>query len=307
MGTKNIHEPTGHIRSSKKVKRKMPSIAEQQMPRFAPIPVDETTTSTQEPRLQVASSAVSVDLTDKTPTASMSTAVSIPETITKSAAHPSSPITQPDTPPAVLPPQLLFLKEKYSFAVMSIQTSSKIEQKVRVLIAHLSRFNFLDREAKPGVVALHARANAASKLISVVEIAKRDIEAQPKGGKWYQYSRVSAELKEIPRNVPTKASKGRANGSSAAGKTLKEWNAEKERESSAKDTMDGMNSSIMGAVAPESEDEEDAFETMVHPKATSHSNDTVKLRNIPILTIYLARVPVTELKTEFKYDEPTQI
>ena len=308
MGTKNLPEPTGHVRSSKKLKRKMPSTAEQQMPRFAPIPVDQTPTSTQEPRVQVPSSAVSVDLTDKAPTANMSTAVSIPETITKPAAHPPSPTTQPDTPPTVLPPHLLFLKEKYSFATMSILTGSKIEQKVRVLIAHLSRFNFLDREAKPGIVALHARANAASKLISVVEIAKRDIEAQPKGGKWYQYSRVSAELKEIPRNMPVKSSKSRANGSSVAGKTLKEWNAEKERESSAENTIEGENSSAAGAVAQSSDDgEEDAFETLAHPKATSNSDDTVKLRNIPVLTIYLARVPVTELRTEFKYDKPTQI
>ncbi|MCJ1324501.1 hypothetical protein MMC10_001163 [Thelotrema lepadinum] len=304
MGIKNLPEPIGQVRPSKKVKRKMPSTSEQQMPRYAPIPVDKTPTSAQQPQIQVASSAISVDLTGENSSATMTTAVSVPETITKGATLPSDPTNQPDTPPAVLPPHLFFLKEKYSFATMSISTSSKIEQKVRVLIAHLSRFNFLDREVKPGVVALHARSNAASKLISVVEIAKRDIEAQPKSGKWYQYSRVSAELKEIPRNMPTKIKKGQVSGESAAGKTLKDWNGGKERESCTEKSSAGGNPLAIGAAEHKSEDEDDQFETMADPKAVSKSEDSAKLRNVPVLTIYMARVPVPELKAEFRHVEP---
>ena len=296
MAAKKAAESIGNTRPTKKVKSKAPSSTEQQRPRFAPASVNMTPTSAQQPPVDLGISTITSSKVNSND--SVKAPVAIPNSVPKPQAQPSDSVQEEDAPP-VLPPHLTHLTQKYSFATMSVNTGSKIEQKVRVLISRLSRFNFLDREIKPGVVALRARANVASKLITVVEIAKREIEYKERSGKWYQYSQVSAELREIPRNKAKKGPRGQqgdADGAKQAGKSLKEWELSKKQDTVEAASDGNPTIDLSGG----DNEEEAAFEIMADARPGRGAEDT-KLRNIPLLTIYMSRVPVPELKVEFRH------
>ncbi|KAH0144968.1 hypothetical protein KCU67_g12854, partial [Aureobasidium melanogenum] len=59
------------------------------------------------------------------------------------------------------------------------------------LIAHIKS---TPADSKPAIVALHAKAPVANKLISIVEIAKRELKEN--GLKIYQYNALASELIE---------------------------------------------------------------------------------------------------------------
>jgi hypothetical protein len=68
---------------------------------------------------------------------------------------------------------------------MNIISSSKIQSKVNAIIEKLGSFSFVTA-TKPSIVLLYAKGAVASKLITVIEISKREIAKA--GGKWYQYN-----------------------------------------------------------------------------------------------------------------------
>lgn len=208
--------------------------------------------------------------------------------------------------PAVLPQHLAHLSTKYSLASMSITSNSKMQQKVRRLLAHLSRFSFADVNARPGVVALHARAAAAGKMVGVVEIVKREVEGER--GRWFQYSRVAGSVEEVKARR-----KGRKEG--AMGEKDEEWRGkgrtvgegqrmeedEKSRRDESGDTVKGKETWVHADGDEEmvdlQDEDEAAFETMA-PKSIA---ERPKVRAVPIMTIYMSRVPVPEFKEEFGY------
>ena len=85
-----------------------------------------------------------------------------------------------------LPAELAHLQKEFTFTTMSILSSSKIEQKVRNLLLRTRIPDVTGDETKPGVVVLNAKGLSISKMVSVVEIAKRAIKAE--GTKWFQVS-----------------------------------------------------------------------------------------------------------------------
>lgn len=199
-------------------------------------------------------------------------------------------------PASILPPHLQSLQTKYDFSTMSIISSSKIETKVKTLLARLGTFSWANIDAKPAVVILSAKAGVANKMITVVEIAKREIEAE--GAKWWQYSRVHSQIKEL-KDVSGKGSEG--------GKTIAQWEAEQaaKPEAEAQELKKVVEDSAMTDVDGEMEVEEDAFET-----AALNGNDAVippteeiaarkKIRAVPVMTIHMSRVPVDELKQAY--------
>jgi hypothetical protein len=128
-------------------------------------------------------------------------------------------------------------------------------------------------DALPSLVVLTAQAKAANKLISIVEIIKREARKADPGRKVFQYSELTAKMMEIPRNprpgatghtVP--APRPRGNGDDAVGHDG--------------GTHDG-------------DEKEPAFQTMPEP------GPTTKLRQTPVMTIYLATKSVRELKLTF--------
>jgi len=151
------------------------------------------------------------------------------------------------------------LSKTHDISHISIISSSQIEKKVTAVLTHLSTST---STANPAVAILHSKAKVASKLISVVEIAKREIAAD--GGKWYQYNVIRGVLEERERSngkVPEKAPS--------------EEGEEKE-----------------------DEEEEESFETMKTPFERAIEG-TAKVRAMPGMTTYLSRVRIDGLRKKY--------
>ncbi|MCJ1243426.1 hypothetical protein MMC30_000623 [Trapelia coarctata] len=206
-------------------------------------------------------------------------------------------------PPETLPPALAHLQHKYALATMTFSSSSKINQKVRALISRMEKFSFADLNAKPGVVILQAKAPVAVKMVSVVEIAKREIEKEK--GKWWQYSKVEGRLEELKERVKKK------NDTKGEGKTLKEWQAEQKSETNEggdamEEVVDEAEAApklkVQTAASAEEDEDDEAFQTMADVGDTGKGASAPgrpKVRAIPIMTICMARVPVPELKESY--------
>lgn len=125
-----------------------------------------------------------------------------------------------------------------------------------------SKVEMTDGDSKPALVVLTAKSPVGTKLITIVEIAKREIGAQ--AGKWFQYCAVGESLQV---QAPIEARNGKSKG--------KGGNREGNDEGS--------------------EEEEEAFEEMKTPFERAIEGKE-KVRTVPLLTIYLARVRVEGLR-----------
>lgn len=209
----------------------------------------------------------------------------------------------PDTSAQELPHEVRHLSSKYDFTTMSILSSARINDKVKNLLLRVEKFSFADPKSKPGIVILHAKSEVASKMISIVQIAKENIEHD--NGKWWQYSKLDGRIAELK----AKPVKRRDDG-----KTLSEW--QKERAEGVSEDFEDLGGETGRAskevqydheVSHEDEEMEDAFESMVNPKEAdqgakqSGNGSARKIRSIPVMTIYFARVPVPGLKELYGY------
>ena len=165
------------------------------------------------------------------------------------------------------------LSETHTITRLSIQSNTQISAKATNVISKLSPTTQekdssktdTDTNAKPPLIILRAQSRWASKLISIVEIAKRNLESPDSGIKIFQYSFLSSEMVEIERKPKPKG---------------------------------------LGAPLPEGEgsDDEDAFQTMGASAPTASSGQDeggMKKRAVPVLTVYLATRPVNGLRSEF--------
>ena len=208
------------------------------------------------------------------------------------------PGVTPNTSSEELPPEVRHLSTKYKFTTMSITSSAKVKEKVEKLLSWVGDFSFADTKTKPGVFVLRAESKDASKMVGIVEIARQKIESDK--GKWWQYSKLNGKIAELnTRSVKLRYGEN----------TLTEW--EKKR---AGADLQGVEDAGGGTgehdyeLVDGDEEMEDAFETMVNPKEAvdqgcEHSGDGsgTKVRAIPVMTIYFARVPVPGLKQLYGY------
>ncbi|KAI7194957.1 hypothetical protein D0869_07061 [Hortaea werneckii] len=97
---------------------------------------------------------------------------------------------------------------KYRHVQLSVLSSTQIASRTSKIISHLEEQP--SEDGKPTVVSLTARAKAASKLISIAEIAKRDLAAR--NIRYYQYNALDSELADIPRDGRLKQSKESVGG-----------------------------------------------------------------------------------------------
>ncbi len=192
--------------------------------------------------------------------------------------------------------ELRHLQDIFEFTTMSIVSSSKMEQKVRNLLLRTKR---LSEGTKPGVVILTAKADVASKMVGIVEIAKRTIRQE--GGKWWQYSKLHSQVIELKKKKPRPK---RAEG----GKTLREWAHEQEEKGER--VSEGMKENHNGDhdmpddqearlddLEKEEDEDEGAFQTMGRHQVMAYDENRNRMRAIPIMTIYLAQVPVPVLRS----------
>jgi len=190
--------------------------------------------------------------------------------------------------------ELRYLQDRFEFTTMSIVSSSKMEQKVRNLLLRTKR---LPKETKPGVVILTAKADVASKMVGIVEIAKRAIRQE--GGKWWQYSKLHPQMIELKKK---KTRPKRAEG----GKTLREWADEQEEKGepvsggmeenpNGDQKMPDNTEARLGDLEKDEDEDEGAFQTMGRHQVMAYDENRSKMRAIPIMTVYLSQVPVPAL------------
>jgi hypothetical protein len=162
-------------------------------------------------------------------------------------------------------------EQSFCIQEMNIITSSSIQKKV----THAVETAMGSTLPKSAVVKLHAKGPAASKMITVVEIAKRQIEQ--KGGKWFQYNKVEQVLAERQDKKDVK-NKGNGKG--------------KEKEG------EGDPAELDGEEEEEDAEEREAFETMKTPFERANEG-TAKVRAVLVMTIYLTCTRIEELRKAY--------
>lgn len=197
-----------------------------------------------------------------------------------------------------MPSEVRRWQDNYEVITMSILSSSKIEQKVRNLLLRLSYLDHANTKVKPTVVMLHAKGDVAGKMVSIVEIAKAEMRKEDE--KLYQYNGLHGETSELKVKKPERT---------GGGKTVAEWAKEHPGwENHNRETINACGKYTLGT-SDRSDDDvemadgtEDAFETMAPPiQGYDPMEARKKVRAYPVLTIYLARVPIPELKNLHEY------
>ena len=87
------------------------------------------------------------------------------------------------------------LAQKYTFVKLNISGSTQISKATTTVV---SKIGIPSVDEKPIIIVLTAKARYANKLISVVEIAKRESAAS--SAKYFQYNALSSEMTEVARD-----------------------------------------------------------------------------------------------------------
>lgn len=190
---------------------------------------------------------------------------------------------------AKIPSNLEYLHNKYSFGLIEISTNSRYNTLVKSVIKLLSPSEpNPNAPTKPPIVLLESKAECAPRLIAIVEAVKVHIAA--KGENWFQYNGLRGEV--LPFKPKSKGRRGVAENTTIGIEG-------KERNATAAAKVTGQ----VNNKAAEDDmdlDEEDAFQTMVRggaddlsARTSLHGKD--KVRSVPIITIFIARLVVPEL------------
>jgi hypothetical protein len=156
-------------------------------------------------------------------------------------------------------------EDAYNITTMSIISSSHIQQKVTRAIEVLATNPTIPPHPKPKILKLYAKAPVASKMITVVEIVKRELEKRSE--EWLQYNVVGQVMAERKEDVKKMG---------------------KEKDGADEEEEDG----------GESEEETTAFETMKTPFERANEGNE-KVRAVPVMTIYLSRNRIERLRKAY--------
>ena len=213
--------------------------------------------------------------------------------------NPPTPEPAPDTSIQELSSHVRHLSTKYNFTTMSILSSAKINDKVKKLLSRVENFSFADPKSKPGIVVLHAKSGVASKMVSIVEIARQEIERDK--GKWWQYSTLEGRIAEMKVRSVKHGDDGKPltklQGNRAGDEPQELVDSSGKEVGCALDEV-----ALNHEVVNEDEEMEDAFETMANSKVAdqrvnqSRHDSGRNIRATPVMIIYFARVPVPGLR-----------
>lgn len=148
------------------------------------------------------------------------------------------------------------LLRNYELVKLNVASGTQVSTRTADVINNLSKTS---SAGEPIIVSLTTRSRNANKLISIVEIAKRELKGRDISG--FQYNALSSETVQIER-------KQKPPNGTAASPTNAEENDE--------DVSD------------------DAFEAMGEKVA-----DGPKQRVIPVMTTYLSTTSINELKARY--------
>ena len=152
--------------------------------------------------------------------------------------------------------------ESYDLRVLSIISSTKIRNKVQQATQTITSASTGEAQKGPIVLVLTAREGVASKLVTIVEVTKRNLNDVKVP--WYQYSYIEPKTIEIPRKTS---------------------NTDRHENASEDDDQD---------------EGQPAFETMLPPMERKLM-DKPKFRAVPIMTIFLSRSSIKELRDAYGY------
>lgn len=176
------------------------------------------------------------------------------------------------------------LKGKYVILTASIISSSNIHKKVDQVLDHLGFINMMDPDCLPGVMMVHARARDINKLVTVMEKCKHRLSERKE--RWFQYNRVYEVAEE-----------------QGGGKKKENiHNGDSDNGCSASGTGAAVDDTIMGA--QEEQDQDGAFEpTRSLHDLTLRDRPTAELNKNAFISIFLARVPMPELRAKPSFTE----
>ena len=224
------------------------------------------------------------------------------------------------------------IEDKYDVQVLGVASASKIQKRVVHVLQHIGRGAAITpaptaatastttaaavettvASGKPRISILRARAADAGKLVTIAEIAKRELEKEEERGggegegegeegpgeggaskttdegRWFQYTALGEEVNEIPRGGG--GGKGKSKGKERKGK-----------KSVGGDAAPG-DGEEDGKGSDDDDDDDDDFETMKTPLERALERRPL-LRGTPVMSIFLSRVPVEELRR--RYGEQT--
>ena len=210
------------------------------------------------------------------------------------------------------------LEDRYDVQLLSVASASKIQNRVIHILQHIgsgsgdctrradagaeatppsTTTTTAGAKGKPKVSILRAKASDAGKLVTIAEIAKRELEkpggegaAAGEGPRWFQYTALGEEINHIPRGGAKgkggkkddgQAAKLRRNRGGAAAAADDEGEAEG---GDGADNDDG--------------DSDEDFETMKTPMERAIEGRP-RLRGTPVMSIFLSRVSVEQLKKQY--------
>lgn len=202
-------------------------------------------------------------------------------------APPTLPRTLPSEPHEEL---LQELRGRYDIITTSVLSSSKINKKVTTVLAHLGRVDLFSAESRPGVVMLHARAGDASKMVTVMELAKRRMGEA--GITWYQYNRVY-EVARPARSGGTPRHGGAGRGKLGGG--------DGQNQTMVEDTVMGGDVNGQGDGDDDNEDDDDdddAFEPVETPLELAARDKPAAEPKSTYMSVFLSRVPIPELRAK---------
>ncbi|KAI4162531.1 MAG: hypothetical protein LQ342_003762 [Letrouitia transgressa] len=206
-------------------------------------------------------------------------------TTTTPSTSPSHPATISAQDPSVdfvaHASQLYDLQARYNVANISIISSSSINAKIRSLLFHFRQCSAPKTHSQQCVVVLRAKAKVASKLVTVVEIAKKEIES--KKGWWWQYSNVTARYENLTK----------------AGRPLDDQKVPVNR---SEKLQQEAQTSLDNDTARALDDSQDKFEEMSLigcNDSGSREQGQNKSRAVTILTVFLASTSIPKLKELF--------
>jgi hypothetical protein len=168
---------------------------------------------------------------------------------------------------------------RYHVQLQSVISSSKIQKRVSAMLRHLT--SPAPPSAKKKVSVLRAKARDVSKLVSIAEIAKREIERERRtvkgkdrsegAGNWFQYIALSEEMQQRDRE---------------------------EDNSIIEETVLG------GHDVDQEPNDNVEFEYMKAPFKRAIEGQPL-VRGTPVMNLFLSRSPIEELKK--RYGEQTNI
>lgn len=218
-----------------------------------------------------------------------------PRFATRLIEAPKSQAQPPAAPAAVLPscplfvPSMTRLHGKYNVTSITVTRNCNIRSKVTYLLKNIQAR--ADPDGKPNLVVLVARADAANKLVSIAEIAKRELDEQNEP--WCQYTQAWSRLEIVPPRPCLNGDEGRGEQMAskfgpgrrlADGKVMSGDEDDVEMEDAKAQSSEYGDGATLGT-----ENSGQHFQVM-------QEIERDKVKNVAILTIYLTKSSSLELR-----------